>query len=360
LYGGNTPAPIQSFEEDTNAQNARLSQYKGNPYATGVNPITPAYVPPANNQYSDQLAAATSNLGFGGSPAVPATATTAAIPAVAATPAPSQAPVADPRVYEPNPYLGQMANEIGRRADRSLGMGLQGIRSSAVGVGGLGGSRQGVAEGQAISDSNDNLQGNLSNLYSSDYNSSLGRNLQQYGVDTNANLARSGQDLQRYGIASSANLQNNAQNQNFYTANRGQDLQQYGLDTNAALTNQGQMQGFYTANRGLDQQGLQIGANLFNQGNQGMINQGQGIYGIGNTQQQAPFNVFNNANQTISPYAGAGSSNTSSSAQGGGLSGIAGGAFAGAQIGRNLGFGGGSDPYNVGQGSSYNGNYSRM
>jgi hypothetical protein len=246
LYGGNTPAPMQpapmqNFEEDTNAQNARLSQYQG------------------------------------------------------------------------NPYLDNIANDVQRRSGQALDLGLQGIRSNAVGIGGLGGSRQGVAEGLAIGQANDNLSGNLSNLYGQDFTNSQNRNLQKYGIDTNADLTR-----------------------------------------------QGQQQNFYTANRGLDQQGLQIGANLFNQGNQGRINQGQGIYGIGNTEQQAPFNVFNNANQTISPYAGAGSSNTSSSSQGGGLSGIAGGAFAGAQIGRNLGFGGGSDPYNVGQGSSYNGNYSRM
>jgi hypothetical protein len=246
LYGGNTPAPrqlapIQNFEEDTNAQNARFSQYQG------------------------------------------------------------------------NPYLDNIANDVQRRSGQALDLGLQGIRSNAVGIGGLGGSRQGVAEGLAIGQANDNLSGNLSNLYGQDFTNSQNRNLQKYGIDTNA-----------------------------------------------ALTNQGQMQGFYTANRGLDQQGLQIGANLFNQGNQGYINQGQGVYGVGNTQQQAPFNVFNNANSAISPYSGFGSSNTVSGQNGGGLSGIAGGAFAGAQIGRNLGFGGGSDPYNVGQGSSYNGNYSRM
>lgn len=215
--------------------------------------------------------------------------------------------------YEKNPYLDAQANDIQRRSGQALDLGLQGIRSSAVGIGGLGGSRQGIAEGLATGQANDNLTGNLANLYGQDFTNSQNRNLQKYGIDTNANLTNQGQQ------------------QNFYTANRGQDLQQLGL-----------------------------GASLYNQGNQGYINQGQGVYGIGSTQQQAPFNVFNNANQSISPYSGFGSSSTSSGSQGGGLNGIVGGAFAGAQIGRNLGFGGSSDPYNVGQGTSYNGNYSRM
>jgi hypothetical protein len=68
-----------------------------------------------------------------------------------------------------NPYLDSMANDIQRRSGQDLGFGLSDIRGNAVGVGGLGGSRQGVAEGLAISRSNDNLQGNLANLYGTDY-----------------------------------------------------------------------------------------------------------------------------------------------------------------------------------------------
>lgn len=198
--------------------------------------------------------------------------------------------------YQKNPYLSQMADDIGRRSNMALGQGLQSIRSDAIGVGGLGGSRQGVAEGAAISNTTDSLQGNLSNLFGTDWNNSQNRNLQKYGIDTNA-----------------------------------------------SLTNQGQMQNFYTANRGQDLQQLGLGAQLFGQGNAGYLGQGQGIYGIGQTQQQAPWQTQNSASQSYSPYTGYGGTNTSSGNQGGGMNGMVGGALAGAQIGKNLGLGGSSE-----------------
>src|SRR5665648_467059 len=68
----------------------------------------------------------------------------------------------------PNPYLSQMADDMGRRSNQALGQGLQGIRSNSIGVGGMGGSRQGVAEGLAVANAGDSLQGNLANLYGTD------------------------------------------------------------------------------------------------------------------------------------------------------------------------------------------------
>lgn len=195
-----------------------------------------------------------------------------------------------------NPYLPAMADDIGRRSNQALGGALQGIQGNAIGVGGLGGSRQGVAQGVAIGNAQDTLQGNLANLYGTDYNNGQNRNVQMHGIDTNA-----------------------------------------------ALTNQGQMQNFYTANRGQDLQQLGLGAQLFGQGNAGYMGQGQGAYGLGTTQQNAPWNVQNNASQVYSPYTGYGSTQTTSGNQGGGMNGMVGGALAGAQIGKNLGLGGSSE-----------------
>jgi len=195
----------------------------------------------------------------------------------------------------PNPYLSSMADDIGRRSNQALGSALNGIRGNSVATGGLGGSRQGVAEGTAIGNAQDTLQGNLANLYGTDWTNGQNRNLQYYNTNTNA-----------------------------------------------ALTNQGQMQNFYSTNRGQDLQQLGLGAQLFGQGNAGMLSQGKGIYGIGNTQQNAPFGVINNANGAISPYTGFGATNTQTGQQGGGFNGMVGGALSGAQIGKNLGFGGSS------------------
>jgi hypothetical protein len=110
-----------------------------------------------------------------------------------------------------NPYLPQMADEIGRRNNLEYGQKVSQIRSNAVGVGGLGGSRQGVAEGQALGASQDALQGNLASLFSGQYNADANRGLQQYGMDQNYDLGSQG-------------LRNN-----FYTAQRGQDLTAVGM-----------------------------------------------------------------------------------------------------------------------------------
>lgn len=191
-----------------------------------------------------------------------------------------------------NPYLDQIAGDVTRRSNEALQQGLQGIRSNAVGVGGLGGSRQGVAEGLAIKGANDSLSGNLASLY---------------GMD--------------------------------YTNQQNRDLQRYGIDTNAAISNKNADYGFYTANRGLDQSGMRLGADLYNLGNSGTLGQGQAVTNLGTTQQQAPWTVINNANQNISPYTGYGLSTSGTANTGGGAMGAAGGAVAGSVIGRNMGWG---------------------
>lgn len=180
--------------------------------------------------------------------------------------------------YEPNPYLTGMAEDITRRTNMARDDGLNAIRSSAVGVGGLGGSRQGIAEGVAIGRTNDSLSGNIANLFGTDWT--------------------------------------NAQNRELGWGN------------------------LELGNRNADLNSVRVGADLYNMGNAGYMGQGQGVYDIGNTQQQAGWQPINNASSTFSPYTGYGATSTSSQQQGGGASGMLGGALGGAQLAKGW-FGGG-------------------
>jgi hypothetical protein len=173
-----------------------------------------------------------------------------------------------------NPYLEGMAGAITNRATNNLKQNiLPGIGGNAMAAGGYGGSRQGIAEGNAIGQTNLGIADSLSNLYG-----------------------------------------------NAYQAD----------------------QNFYTQQRGLDQTGMQLGANLQQMGLQGQLAQGQGLYNLGLTQQQAPWQATNNASNVFSQYSGLGGS-TSQTEPGSRVGGALGGALAGAQLFSNLGLG--STPY---------------
>jgi len=180
-----------------------------------------------------------------------------------------------------NPYLQNQADAITNQVNRNLQNNiLPGINSQAQAAGGYGGSRQGIAQGLAIGQTNQDLSNALAGLYG-----------QQYQNDQNL-----------------------------------------GLGYTQAMNN------FYTQNRQLDQSGLQLGANLINAGNAGYLGQGTSIYGIGQTQQQAQWLPIQNAGNIYSQFSGLGGGQTST-LSGSPLGGAVGGALAGAQIGRNLGFG---------------------
>lgn len=183
--------------------------------------------------------------------------------------------------YEQNPYLAQMGSVLTNRVTDNLNRQVMpGIRSNAVAAGGFGGSRQGVVEANAMKDANQTISDALTGAYFQDFTNQMNRNLAQYG-----------------------------QNQNFFSNQRGQDLQQTAL-----------------------------GANLFQQGNQGFLSQGQGMYGLGTQQQQAPWQVVNNGNAGFGQWSGFGT--TTSANTGGGAQGALGGALAGGQFGNlwgNLG-----------------------
>lgn len=101
-----------------------------------------------------------------------------------------------------NPYLSGMADDISRRTSELLGQNNVQIQGNAVGVGGLGGSRQGVAQGIAAGKAADYLSGNLANLYGQQYNLDQNRALQQYGMDQSFYGNQRGQDLAQVGIGS--------------------------------------------------------------------------------------------------------------------------------------------------------------
>jgi hypothetical protein len=122
-----------------------------------------------------------------------------------------------------NPYQGAQADALAAQQQQFLDRNFAGIRSNSVGVGGLGGSRQGVAQGEAIGSAATGLAGATANLYGANWNQDQNRDLTRYGMD----------------------------------------------------------QGFYTANRGLDQSGVALGASLMGQANNGDwsgLNQANGIY----------------------------------------------------------------------------------
>ncbi len=193
--------------------------------------------------------------------------------------------------YQRNPYLDQMADDIGRRTQQGLGQAFNGIRSNSVGVGGLGGSRQGVAEGVATSGAMDSMQGQLAGLFGTDYTNSMNRNLQAYGIDSSTWLGARGQ------------------NQNYALGVGGLENQRYGQD-----------QSFYTAQRGQDLQQTGMGANIYDMGVKG------------------GWIPLDKASDIYKGYTGLNSSQTTGGQSGGGASGVIGGALAGASFGKSMGW----------------------
>lgn len=180
-----------------------------------------------------------------------------------------------PSRYEPNPYLDQQAETIRRGFNRNLQETvLPGLRSRFIGSGGLGGSRQGIAEGLAAARSGEGLSSAITNMYAQDYENSQNRGLQGQIAGMNAGLQARSMDL-------NDQIQRLNSERNFYTSQRGQDLSQLGL-----------------------------AAGLLGQANQGFLNQGQGIYGIGQQEQNAPWQQLQNYSGLLGPYQQAGATNT--------------------------------------------------
>lgn len=94
-----------------------------------------------------------------------------------------------------NPYATGILDDLQRRSNQMIGQNLQGIRGNHVMGGSLGGSRQGIAESQAITHGTDNFTGQAANLMGGLYNADMNRSLQKYGMDQGFYSQQRGQDL---------------------------------------------------------------------------------------------------------------------------------------------------------------------
>ena len=140
-----------------------------------------------------------------------------------------------------NPYLPAMADDITRRASTQFMQQVNpAINRAAVANGGYGGSRQGIAQGLAMSQGMDNIAGQLSRLYANQFNADRNYGLANDAMDLNvynANMGwmQQGQQNQlntldrllgwnqQYGIGNSTNVQNTPLNywQQFSQAAQG-------------------------------------------------------------------------------------------------------------------------------------------
>lgn len=177
-----------------------------------------------------------------------------------------------------NPYLDQMEKALTEGSNKNLNENiLPGINRSANAVGGYGGARQGLAQGNAIGTAQTGLNSAIANMRSGAYESAANRSLQSAALNN-----QSGQSWMNY------------------------DLGRRGLD----LQGRGQDYGFYSTNRGQDLQELLAGMGLTQAGNQGLLGQGQGIYGLGATENQANQQPLNFLSGILNGYAGLGTTTT--------------------------------------------------
>lgn len=190
-----------------------------------------------------------------------------------------------------NPYLTQAQQAIASQVTDNLNRNiLPGLSSSAIASGNYGGSRQGVLEANALKDANSSIANAMANLSYNAYNTASNNNLQQQQINNAYSLGLGNLGL---GYTQADN--------NFYTAQRGQDLSQ-----------------------------MQLAQSMFNTGAQGTLAGGQGLYNVGNTVQQAPWQSLGNFGSISSPYTGFGT--TTGSSSGSTAAGVLGGALGGAQL----------------------------
>ena len=210
-----------------------------------------------------------------------------------------------------NPYLPSQAQAITNQVNNNLQQQqIPGINSGAIAAGGFGGSRQGIAQGLAIGQTNQALGNSLANLNFNAWNQGEQNALQSRSIDNSYALGQGNLALGNKQADNSYNLglgnlglgQMQAQ-QNFYSTQRGQDLQQAGL-----------------------------GANLVQGGNQGLQQGGQGMYNLGLTQQQAPLNALQAYAGMLSPFTGLNQSNSQTTPGASTIGSALGGALTAAQI----------------------------
>lgn len=90
-----------------------------------------------------------------------------------------------------NPNMQGQVDYLRQQSDFALGQNLNGIRSNAVGVGGLGGDRFKIAQGVATGLANQGYTGAVSNMLGQDWTNQQNRDLQNRGLD----VTMRGQDI---------------------------------------------------------------------------------------------------------------------------------------------------------------------
>lgn len=203
-----------------------------------------------------------------------------------------------------NPYLSQQADALQTQANQNLQYNLlPSVNSGAVAAGGYGGSRQGIAQGLAMGQTQQGISSALGNMYSTAYNNDQNlanqykiANMQDLTSRYNAGLSlqgvKYGADRSLQGVKYSSDNSLKAASMNNATTMRGQDLQsQLGF---AGLANQAKIAG---GQLGLGYAGLQNQSNIAGMQN-ATTQRGQDIsLNLGNQQNQLGYAGLANQSQ---------------------------------------------------------------
>lgn len=196
--------------------------------------------------------------------------------------------------YSPNPYLETMSNTVlGQLNDNFSRNVLPQINSSAIAAGQYGSSRQGVVQANAMNDLAKQGANAITGMYYGDFNNAMNRNLQRYGIDTNAQTAK---DQLGLGYAS--------------------------LDANVANMNNDNSLAW--ANYGLN---VMNSANAWN----------NSALNAGNAVQNTPYQYWNNFTGAAGSMGNAGATSWQQYYSSP-VTSAAGGAYAGSKVGSSLGF----------------------
>lgn len=155
-----------------------------------------------------------------------------------------------------NPYLGAQANAITQQANQNLQNNLlPAINSGAVAAGGYGGSRQGIAQGIAMGQTQQGIANALAGMYGSAYqhdqdlanqrdiawwqndtatrNAQIAANASMYGADASAGASRYGSDASKAASMYGADASKAA---SMYGADKSSAASMYGADKSAAAS----------------------------------------------------------------------------------------------------------------------------
>lgn len=214
------------------------------------------------------------------------------------------------------------ANALSDNLQKSI---LPGLKSNAILSGGLGGSRQGIAEGNALSDYSRQL---------TDANSQLSATNNANAVNAQAQSFNAGQDralsatqslgAQQYGVASQNTAAQNAAHSQYannqqQAFQQNQSMQQQNNQFNAGLQQQtGQFNAGLLQQTGLANQAAQQSTNALNSNNQlagmaGLSGYLQGQYGVAQNQDNAALNNASQVNGLLAPYLSMNGGNSTSS-----------------------------------------------